>query len=67
LRIEDVKTLLVYDGYARNWCVVKVETDEGIYGLGEATLEGKAESVVAAVRELSSYLIGKDPFHVEHH
>jgi len=67
LKIEDIKTYLVYDGYARNWCVVKVETDEGIYGLGEATLEGKAESVVAAVRELSSYLIGKDPFHVEHH
>ncbi|MEM3694302.1 MAG: galactonate dehydratase [Candidatus Bathyarchaeia archaeon] len=67
MKVTDVKSFLVFDGYARNWTIVKVETDSGIYGLGEATLEGKEESVTAAIRELGSYLIGRDPFHIEHH
>ena len=67
MKVTDVKTFLVYDGYARNWIVVKVETDEGIYGLGEATLEGKEESVSAALGEFRRYLVGKDPFQIEHH
>lgn len=44
---------------------VKVETDEGIDGWGEAF--GSGDSVQAAIEEIKRYLVGKDPFLVEHH
>ena len=47
--------------------LVKITTDNGISGWGETTLEGKPKSTVAAVEELSDYLIGKDPLRIEHH
>ena len=49
------------------WCFLKVETDEGIVGWGEPVLEGRAQAVAAMVEELSDYLIGKDPRHIEDH
>ena len=47
--------------------LVRITTDTGIDGWGESTLEGKPESVEGAVRELSDYLVGKDPLRIEHH
>jgi galactonate dehydratase len=47
--------------------LVRITTDEGIVGWGEATLEGKPRSTWAAVEELAEYLIGQDPLRVEHH
>ncbi|HCR18157.1 MAG TPA: galactonate dehydratase [Candidatus Latescibacteria bacterium] len=46
---------------------IKITTDNGLVGWGETTLEGKPRSTVAAVDELSDYLIGKDPLRIEHH
>ena len=51
----------------RRMRLVKITTDNGITGWGETTLEGKPKSTVAAVDELSEYLIGKDPLRIEHH
>ena len=47
--------------------LVKITTDEGIVGWGETTLEGKPKSTIAAVEELSDYLIGQNPLLSEHH
>jgi len=47
--------------------LVKITTDNGLIGWGETTLEGKPKSTVAAVEEISEYLIGKDPLRIEHH
>lgn len=49
------------------WLFLKVETDEGLVGWGEPVIEGRAESVQAAVHELEDYLIGKNPLHIEDH
>ena len=49
------------------WLFLKVSTDEGISGWGEPIVEGRAESVRAAVEEMSEYLVGKDPFRIEDH
>ncbi|TCO79630.1 galactonate dehydratase [Plasticicumulans lactativorans] len=49
------------------WLFLKIETDEGIVGWGEPIVEGRAESVAAAVAELGDYLVGKDPRLVEDH
>jgi galactonate dehydratase len=66
LKIRDVETVVVFGGF-RNWVFVRVQTDEGITGTGEATLEGRAETMVAAVGELRRYLVGQDPLRIEHH
>ncbi len=49
------------------WVFCKVETDEGMVGWGEATLEGHAATQVAAVGELARLLVGEDPCRIEHH
>jgi len=51
----------------RPWILVKVLTDEGVHGWGEATLEGKEHTVIAAVGELARYLVGRDPSRIEQH
>ncbi|HEY8285580.1 MAG TPA: galactonate dehydratase [Chloroflexota bacterium] len=49
------------------WHFLKMHTDEGIIGLGEPIVEGRARTVATAVRELGEYLIGQDPRRIEHH
>jgi len=46
---------------------LKIETDAGVTGWGEPVVEGRAQTVEAAVRELSEYLIGKDPARINDH
>ena len=66
MKITDLKTYLVHC-YRTNWVFVKIDTDEGISGVGEATLEMKEKAVEAAVLELKDYLLGKDPREIERH
>jgi len=49
------------------WLFLKVETDRGISGWGEPIVEGKADTVRAAVEEMMEYLVGKDPLRIEDH
>ena len=49
------------------WLFLAIDTDEGITGWGEPVIEGRSASVAAAVEELSSYLIGKDPMRINDH
>ncbi|WP_029076555.1 mandelate racemase/muconate lactonizing enzyme family protein [Kaistia adipata] len=45
----------------RNQLLVKVETDEGIYGWGESGLSGREKAVVGAIDHYREFLIGRDP------
>lgn len=47
------------------WLFLKVTTDEGLVGWGEPVVEGRADTVEAAVKELSPYVIGRDPTEIE--
>lgn len=49
------------------WMFVKVETDEGIHGWGEAVVEGRARTVETAVLEFARDLVGKDPARINDH
>jgi galactonate dehydratase len=51
----------------QNWHFVEVETDDGLVGIGEASLEWRERAVAAAVDELSRLLIGQDANLIEHH
>ncbi|MGM9642504.1 MAG: galactonate dehydratase [Eubacteriales bacterium] len=66
MKVTDIKTFLV-DCYRTNWVFVKVYTDEGIDGVGEATLEYKEKALVGAVEHIKEYLVGKDPRQIEKH
>lgn len=46
-------------------CLVRIETDTGLVGWGEATLESRTPTVAAAVAELAELLIGEDPGAIE--
>jgi len=48
-----------------SWAFCKVDTDEGVSGWGESTLEGHAATQVAAVGELARILVGEDPTRIE--
>src|SRR5690348_17251706 len=50
----------------RPYVFVKLETNQGVVGWGEATLEGKASAAMNCVMDLKDYLIGSDPMQVEH-
>lgn len=63
LRITKLETFLVKP----RWLFLKVHTDEGVVGLGEPIVEGRAKTCAMAVSEIEPYLVGKDPRHVAHH
>jgi galactonate dehydratase len=64
MKITAVETYLC-NAYRANWLFVRVCTDAGIDGVGEATLEYKDRAVVAAIKELEDLLLGTDPHNVE--
>ncbi len=67
MRIEGVKAVLVHPGSAKNWLFVKLETDAGIHGWGEAyTQHDRDRSIQVHVEELGRYLIGRSPFDIKH-
>lgn len=45
---------------------LKMSTDEGLVGWGEAVVEGHSRTVAMAVKELEPHLIGQDPRRIEH-
>lgn len=64
MKITDVKTFVV-DCFRTNWVFVKVCTDEGITGVGEATLEYKEFALEGAIQHAKEAILGKDPMQIE--
>ncbi len=64
MKITDVKIIVCSPG--RNFVTVKIYTDEGLTGVGDATLNGREKAVVAYLEDhLVPLLIGKDPSRIE--
>ncbi|MEU8362826.1 galactonate dehydratase [Nonomuraea sp. NPDC048882] len=61
--ITRVETFLV----APRWLFVRVETASGVVGWGEATCEGRSETVRTAVHQLAELLVGRDALRIEDH
>jgi len=47
------------------WLFLRIESDSGAVGWGEASLEGHAEAVEGAIASLRDRMIGADPFRIE--
>jgi len=64
MKIIDLKTFVVGNPW-KNWIFVKLYTDEGITGLGEATGGLATKSILGDLEELKRFIIGEDPRYPE--
>jgi galactonate dehydratase len=72
VKITDIKTFLMMAGApestgasrwsSRNWCFVKVYTDEGIVGIGEGS--GWPRVVQTAIEDLRSIVVCENPMDI---
>jgi galactonate dehydratase len=62
MKITKVEPLLL-----DRFLYVRVHTDAGIVGLGESGTWGQLEASAASIEKYGEYLVGKDPFPIEHH
>jgi galactonate dehydratase len=65
MKITQIETYPVWGGH-RNFLFVVVDTDEGIYGVGEAGITGRELAIVGAIEHFKPLLIGQDPARIEH-
>lgn len=64
MKIIEAKVIVTCPG--RNFVTLKIVTDQGIYGIGDATLNGREKSVVSYLEDyLVPALIGRDPHQIE--
>ncbi len=67
MKVTSVKCIPVHPGWRKNWIFVKVETDDGHHGWGEAYSQyDRDRSITAHVEEMGRYLVGRDPFQIKH-
>jgi len=66
MKIKRVRSFLV-GGFRCNWIFVKIETDDGLEGVGEATLEFNEKAVMGTLETVGELMVGEDPFAIERH
>ncbi|MFC1525308.1 galactonate dehydratase [Candidatus Latescibacterota bacterium] len=64
MKISDIRTFPVFDG-SRNYLFVKVDTDAGLYGVGEFGITWKEQAGIGAVEHMKRHLLGQDPLNIE--
>jgi len=66
MRIVSLETFLTHAGL-RNYCFIRLTTDTGLTGVGEASLEWQERATETLIHELfkDRYVIGADPFDIE--
>jgi galactonate dehydratase len=65
MKITNIEALPVWNGQ-KNYLFVIVDTDEGIFGVGESGLGGRELAVIGAIEHLKPVLMGQDPMRTEH-
>jgi galactonate dehydratase len=64
VKISRIETFLVHPD-RRNYVFVRVQTDEGLYGIGEAYSAGPDDATAAVIADFETWLVGKDPMDIE--
>jgi|TARA_B110001454_G_scaffold52363_1_gene51221 mannonate dehydratase len=64
MKITEAKVIITSPG--RNFVSLKIYTDEGLYGVGDATLNGRELSVASYLNDhIVPMLVGRDPHQIE--
>jgi mannonate dehydratase len=64
MKITEAKVIITSPG--RNFVSLKICTDEGLYGVGDATLNGRELAVSAYLKDhIVPLLVGRDPHQIE--
>ena len=68
MKITEIETLPVSVGPGYDYAViiVLVRTDEGLTGIGEASLAGRGRGVLGILDHFGELLVGQDPARIEH-
>jgi galactonate dehydratase len=67
MKITEVKPYLFFPGGDKNVLLCRVDTDEGIYGWGEAyVVMGNEAPVVSYIETIGRYMAGRSPFNIRH-
>ena len=68
LKISNVEVLRMqaHTEACNNWLFVRIETNKGIHGIGEGSLQYKDVALAAEIENFGRFLRGKDPFQIEH-
>ena len=65
MKVTKIKSFPITDDSGRLYYIVKVETDAGIYGLGEVGIARWGAAIGKAIDHLSEIVVGEDPFSTE--
>ena len=65
MKITEIKSFSVADADNRPYFIVKVETDEGVHGLGEVGIRWWGAAIEKAIEHLSEIVVGQEPFATE--
>jgi len=64
MKIAAARVIVTCPG--RNFVTLKIETDQGVYGIGDATLNGRELAVVSYLADhVAPAIIGMDPRRIE--
>ena len=63
MKVVDVQAVVV-DGGWRNWVFVLLQSDEGLTGYGECTLEGREQAVVGVIQDFRRHVVGERADHI---
>src|SRR4030088_2424514 len=67
MQVTQITPYLVDSGSSKSWLFVKVQTDEGLVGWGEAyTQADRDRAMLAHIEEMGRHLIGRSPFAIKH-
>ncbi|MBV6306925.1 mandelate racemase/muconate lactonizing enzyme family protein [Candidimonas humi] len=67
MKVVKVECLVVHPGWRKNLVFVRIETEDGLVGWGEAYSQYDRDRAIAAqVEALGQYLVGRDAFHIRH-
>ncbi len=65
LKITNLHVMRMGSEGTNNWIFVKIETDAGIHGWGEASLQYKDDALLGEFAAFKRFLLGKNPFEIE--
>jgi galactonate dehydratase len=67
MQVTRVTPFLIDSGGSKSWLFVKLDTDAGIVGWGEAyTQADRDRAMLAHIDEMSRHLVGRSPFAIKH-